>query len=78
MTAGWFQPRRADVSSMLPVRLSCAVERASAGSLGNSERRTKAVARFVTKALRDGAALMGTDATLSPGRVRRMVTGETV
>jgi hypothetical protein len=51
MTAGWFQPRRADVSSMLPVRLSCAVERASAGSLGNSERHTEAVTRSVTSAV---------------------------
>jgi hypothetical protein len=68
MTAGWFQPRRADVSSMLPVRLSCAVERASAGFLANSERRTEAVTRSVTKALRDGAGRWG--------RMRRCRRGE--
>jgi hypothetical protein len=37
----------------------------------------KAVTRSVTKTPRDGVAAAGTDATLSPWRARRRVTGET-
>ena len=37
----------------------------------------KAVTRSVTKTPRDGGAHAGTDATATPWRARRMVTGET-
>jgi hypothetical protein len=60
--------RRVDVA-----RSAVASERFATGLLGLP----KAVTRSVTKTPRDGAAPVGTDAALSPWRVRRMVLGET-